>query len=173
MFGKALKPVYERKMNHWRCNTAILWENDVKCHDKAMGVWGKLKEDHVKVIKDLDNKRMKRKEDPIQNRISKCHIATRRKVRSLIPSSPVSQMPQPILTRDETQLLVGKTRSLVLIVISKSKSTCGASLVEVPAPPDKLTPSDHRTFGTSTYRGDHQPETGAPFRPPLRGPRSL
>ena len=81
----------------------------------AMGVWRKLKRDNVKVIEDLDNKRVKREEDPcLQYRLAKSHIAARREVRSLISSSPASLIPQPELTRDETQLLIRKTRYPVL-----------------------------------------------------------
>ena len=106
-------------MNNWRLNTATLWENDVNRHNKAMGVWGELKRDYVKIIEDLDNKRVKREEDPhLQNCLTKGHVAARRKVRSLIPSSPESWMPQPILTRDESQFLIEKLRYLVLTDIS-------------------------------------------------------
>ena len=86
-----------------KAKTTILQENDVKHHDKVMGVWGKLKRDNVKVIKDMDNERMKREEDPcLQNRLAKGHIATRRKVLSLVSGSPTRRIPQPILTRDNT-----------------------------------------------------------------------
>ena len=85
-----------------------------------MGVWRKLKEDNVKVIEDLDNKRVKREEDPrLQNRLTKSHIAMRKEVQSLISGSPASQIPQPKLMRDETQLLVGKTRYLIFADISR------------------------------------------------------
>ena len=94
MFGEGLEPVYECKMNNWRHNTAILWENDVKCHNEGMGVWGELKGDYVKVIEDQDNKRVKRKEDPrLQNCLAKGHIVTKRKMWSLIPNSPASLAP--------------------------------------------------------------------------------
>ena len=68
-----------------------------------MGVWGNLKGDNVKVIEDLDNKRVKREKDPhLQNHLTKGHIAAMRKVQSLFPKSPTSRIPQPILKRDKT-----------------------------------------------------------------------
>ena len=80
-----------------------------------MGVWEELKGDYVKIIEDLDNERVKREENPcLQNCLSKGHIATRRKVRSLIPSSLASRIPQSILTRDESQFLGAKPRYPIL-----------------------------------------------------------
>ena len=120
MFGKSLEPIYKCKVDHRRRNTKILRENNVKLHDEVMGVWRKLKEDNVKVIEDLDNKRVKREEDPrLQNRLTKSHIAMRKEVRSLISGSPASQIPQPKFMRDETQLIVGKTRYLIFADISR------------------------------------------------------
>ena len=93
-------------------------KSNVKHHDEAMGVGRKLKGDNVKVIEDLDNKRVKREEDPcLQNCLTKIHITARREVRSLISDSLASRIPQPKLTRDETQLLIGKTRYPVLVDI--------------------------------------------------------
>ena len=81
-----------------------------------MEVWGELKGDYVEIVKDLGNERIKGEEDPrLQNYLTKGHVAARRKVHSLIPSSPMSQMRQPIVTRDEPQFLGGKPRYPVLI----------------------------------------------------------
>ena len=68
-----------------------------------MGVWGELKGDYVKIIEDLDNKRVKREEEPcLQNCLAKSHVATKRNMWSLIPNSLASRMPQPVLMRDES-----------------------------------------------------------------------
>ena len=99
-----------------------------------MGVWGELKEDYVKVIEELGNERMKGKEDTcLQNYLVEGHVTVRRKMRSLIPSGPASQMPQPIFRRDESQFLGGKPTYPVLI-----------------KPPNELAPSDHQTSYAST-----------------------
>ena len=52
--------------------------------------------DNVKVIKDLDNKRVKREEDSrLQNQLAKSHLAVRREVGSLVSGGPASRVPQP------------------------------------------------------------------------------
>ena len=94
MFSKGLEPIYKHEANNYRHNTTRLQESDVKRHNKAMGVWGELKGDYVKVIKDLVNERVKGEEDPrLQNCLAKGHVAGRKKVWSPIPSGPTSQMP--------------------------------------------------------------------------------
>ena len=162
MFGEGLEPVYECEMNNWRHNTAILQENDVKCPNKAIGVQGELKGDYLKVIKDLDNKKVMRKENHrLQNRLAKDHIATRRKLQALIPGSPASWMAQPILKRNESQFLRPDIQSSQ--IYRESESTSKAQLVEGLTPLDELTPSDHLTSDASIYRGDRQLEHDAPF----------
>ena len=85
-----------------------------------MRIWRKLKGDNIKVIKDLDNKRVKREKDPrLQDRLAKGHIVARGEVQSLISGSPTSRVPQPKLTRNETQFLVRKIRDPVLTDISQ------------------------------------------------------
>ena len=85
-----------------------------------MGIWRKLKKDNVKVIEDLGNKRVKWEEDlRLQNRLTKSHIAARGEVRSLIFDSSASRVPQPKLARYEAQLLVRKTKCLVLTDMSR------------------------------------------------------
>ena len=85
----------------------------------------KLKADYVRVIQDLDNKRVNRKEDHrLQNHLAKRRITAMRKVQSLIPGSLMSQMPQPILTRDESQFLVRDTKYPVLTDILRVR-ICG------------------------------------------------
>ena len=94
-----------------------------------MRVWGELKRDYVEVINDLDNEMVKGEKDPcLQNYLAKGHVVARRKVRSLIPSGPTSQMPQPIFTRDESQFLGGKPRYLVLTDILGVR-VCGRSSI--------------------------------------------
>ena len=85
-----------------------------------MGIWRKLKGDNVRVIEDLDNKKVKREEDPcLQDRLAEGHIVEKGEVRSLIFGSPASRVPQPKLARNETQLLVRKTRDPVLADMSQ------------------------------------------------------
>ena len=80
-----------------------------------MGIRRKLEGDDIEVIKDLGNKRMQQEVNPrLQNRLAKGHIAAREKVRSLIPGSPASRVPQPKLVRNKTQLLIRKFRGPVL-----------------------------------------------------------
>ena len=63
---------------------------------------------------------MKREKDPcLQDRLAEGHIAMRGEVQSLIFGSLEGRVPQPKLTRNEAQLLVRKTRDLVLTDISR------------------------------------------------------
>ena len=61
-----------------------------------MRVWRKLKGANVKVIENLDNKRVKREKDPsLQNCLAKSHIAARVEVWYLISDSPATEFPSP------------------------------------------------------------------------------
>ena len=72
-----------------------------------MGIQRKQKGNNVKVIKDLDNKRVKKEIDPpLHNRLIEGHVATTGEVRPLISSSPASRVPQPKLGRNKTQLFI-------------------------------------------------------------------
>ena len=57
-------------------------------------MWRKLKRDDVKIVEELDNKKVKQEIDPrLQNRLTKGHIAMRGEVRSLVFSYPASRVP--------------------------------------------------------------------------------
>ena len=118
-----------------------------------MGIRRKLKGDDVKVIKDLDNKKVKREIDPyLQNRLAECHVTIKGEVRSLIFDSPVSRVPQPKLARMKPSFLLERLETQSSQICHELGSIDGAPLVEGSAPSDELVPSDHRTSNASTFR---------------------
>ena len=71
--------------------------------------------DDIKVIKDSDNKRVKREIDSrLQNLLLEGHMATRKEAQYLIFSSPANRVPRPKLTRNEIPLLIRETGDSIL-----------------------------------------------------------